>query len=78
MQGKFQTIADSDRRPYAEIGELQEYPYGECVILAQDDIDNLIATVIVSIEGGLIAKLNMCAVPAPQSARRTGEYPGRN
>lgn len=76
MQGKFQTITKSGSRPHAEIGELQEYPFGPCVILAQGDKDNLVATVLVGIEDGLVAKLDMCAVPDPMAAIRTGEYPG--
>ena len=47
MRGKFERMAGSGRRPYAEIGELSEYPFGYCVIMAQDSPDNLIATVLV-------------------------------
>lgn len=77
MRGKFRTITESGSRPHAEIGELQEYPFGYCVILAQNDVDNLIATVLVGVEGGLITRLDMCAVPDPHATKRTGEYPGR-
>lgn len=78
MDAKFERIAESDSRPYAEIGELGEYPFGHCVILAQGSIDNLVASVLIGIENGLVSKLDMCAVPNPGAARRTGEYPGRS
>jgi len=65
MNGKFEKIAKSDSRPYAEIRELSEYPFGICVILAQGSIDNLIATVLIGVEDGLVSRLDMCAVPDP-------------
>ena len=77
IRGKLKTIANSGRGPYAEIGELDEYPFGHCVILAQDNVDNLIATLLVGIEDGLVSKIDMCAVPDPYAVKRTGEYPGR-
>lgn len=76
MKGKCETIAKLDSKPFAEIGELDQYPFGHCVIMAQGDRDNLVATVLIEIENGLVSRLDMCAVPEPQSARRTGEYPG--
>lgn len=76
MKGKFETIKSSGSRPYAEIGELSEYPFGHCVIMAQDSPDNLIATVLIRIRDELVSHIDMCAVPDPRSAKRTGEYPG--
>ena len=29
------------------------------------------------VEDGLVTRLDMCGVPDPKAARRTGEYPGR-
>jgi hypothetical protein len=75
IRAKLKVIAESAGRPSAEIGELDEYPFGNCVIMAQDSPDNLIATVLVEIKDGKISRLDMCAVPAPEAARRTGEYP---
>jgi hypothetical protein len=77
MRGKFETIANSSSYPFAEIGELTEYPFGPCVIIAQGDKENLIATVLIGIEDSLVTRIDMCAVPEPQSAVRTGEYPGK-
>lgn len=77
MGAKFESVTASGKGPYAEIGELAEYPLGHCVILAQGSIDNLIATVLVGIKNGLIARIDMCAVPDPYAAKRTGEYPGK-
>jgi len=75
IKAKLKFIARSDGKPYAEIGELDEYPFGNCVVMAQDSHDNLISTVLVRIKDGKIATLDICATPAPESARRTGEYP---
>lgn len=75
IRDKLKYIARSDGRPYAEIGELDEYPFGNCVVMAKDSHDNLISTVLVRIKDGKIATLDICATPAPESARRTGEYP---
>jgi len=72
IRAKLKFIA---HKPYAEIGELDEYPFGNCVVMAQDSHDNLISTVLVRIKDGKIATLDICATPAPESARRTGEYP---
>ena len=76
MQAKFAKMDESGSFPYAEIGELDEYPFGNCVIMAQGEKDNLIATVLVKVEGDRISAIDICAVPDPQRARRTGEYPG--
>jgi len=62
IRAKLQFIARSDRRPYAEIGELDEYPFGNCVVMAQDSHDNLISTVLVRIKDGKIATLDILSL----------------
>jgi hypothetical protein len=78
MKGKFEKIAGSGSRPYTEIGELSDYPCGYCVVMAQGNPDNLIATVLIRVRDGLVSHIDMCAVPDPRSVRRTGDYPGGN
>jgi hypothetical protein len=46
--------------------------------MAQGDKDNLLAVVLAEVEDGLIKRLDLCGVPSPRSARRSGEYPGRD
>jgi len=59
----------------AELGELQTYPSGACLVMAQGEKDNLVATVLVEVAGQKIQRFDMCQIPPPQSAKRTGEYP---
>ena len=74
---KLETIRDSGSIVWAEMGLLiREFP-GTCVIMSQDDRDNLLAVVLAEIEGGKIKRLDLCCAPSPHDARRTGEYPGR-
>jgi hypothetical protein len=43
--------------------------------MAQGFRDNLVATVLLKVADGRITRIDMCAVPPPTSAIRTGEYP---
>lgn len=64
-------------QPWAEMGWLErEFP-GPCVVLAQGDRENLLAVVLARVADGRIRRLDLCGVPSPCSARRTGDYPGR-
>ena len=74
---KLEAIRDSGSTVWAEMGWLErEFP-GPCVIMSQDDGDNLLAVVLAAVEGGKIKRLGLCGAPSPHDARRTGEYPGR-
>lgn len=74
---KLEAIRKSGAIAWAEMGWLdREFP-GPCVVMAQVDKDNLLAVVLAKVEGGKIKRLDLCGAPSPQSARRTGEYPGR-
>ena len=46
--------------------------------MAQGGKDNLLAVVLAKVEDGKIKRLDLCGVPSPHSARRTGDYPGRD
>lgn len=64
-------------RVWAEMGWLTEdYPFGPCVILAEEDKDNLVGTALATVERRTLLRLDLCIVPSPQAAKRTGEYPG--
>ncbi len=75
---KLDAIRKSGATAWAEMGSLdQEFP-GPCVVMAQGEKDNLIAVVLAKVEDGKIKRLDLCGVPSPHSAMRTGLYPGRN
>ena len=75
IRPKLEAIKASGNRVWAELAELQAYPGGPCLIMAQGDKDDISATVLLEISGSKIKRLDMCFVPSPRSARRTGEYP---
>ena len=72
---KLENIRISGARAWAEMATLTHSFPGPCVVVAQGDKENLIAIVLAKIKGDYIERIDMCIVPAPQSAIRTGEYP---
>jgi len=75
---KLDAIRNSGSVVWAEMGSLdREFP-GPCVVMAQDDKDNLLAVVLAKVKDGKIMRLDLCGAPSPHSARRTGEYPRGN
>ena len=74
---KLDAIRKSDTVVWAEMGWLEREIPGPCAVMAQDDKDNLLAVVLAKVEGGKIKRLDLCGAPSPHSARRTGDYPGR-
>ena len=75
IRPKLEAIKRSGARVWAELGELQAYLGGPCLIMAQGSKDNLVATILVEVAGQTIRRFDMCQIPPPQSAKRTGEYP---
>ena len=82
LTGKMGTVSrDPSAKVYAELGETRAYPgcavdEGSCVVMAQGGKDDVAALVLFQVEGGYIARMDMCTVvPDPRSARRTGIYP---
>jgi hypothetical protein len=75
---KLKAIKKSGSVAWAEMGWLdREFP-GPCVVMAQDDKDNLLAVVLAKVKDGKIMRLDLCGAPSPLSARRTGDYPSGN
>ena len=75
---KLDAIRKSGAAAWAEMGWLdREFP-GPCVVMAQGDKDSLVAVVLAEVVGGKIKRLDLCGAPSPHSARRTGDYPGRD
>ncbi len=73
---KLAAIRNSGSRVWAEMGWLDYGFPGPCVIVAQGSKDNLVALVLAKIRDDQLLRLDMCVVPPPSSARRSGEYPG--
>ena len=73
---KLQTISSTNAIVYAEMGMVKGYgksqPY---VILAQNDKTNLVALVLAKTDGDKLKRLDICIIPPPQTAVRSGEYP---
>lgn len=76
IEPKLQTIASAGATVYAEMGTVDAYAETQpCVILAQNDKSKLVAVVLAKVEGGLLKRLDLCIVPPPEAAERSGEYP---
>lgn len=72
---KLDAIRKSGVMVWAEMGWLDsEFP-GPCVVMAQSEKDNLIGVVLAKVGDGKIKRLDLCFVPGPHLARRTGGYP---
>ncbi len=75
---KLEAIRKSGTVAWAEMGWLDCEIPGQCVVIAQGDRNNLLAVVLAKVEHGKIKRLDLCGAPSPHSARRTGDYPGRD
>jgi len=78
IQGKLHTIRKNrpNNKVWAEIGELKTHQRGRsCVLIAQGKKDELKETVLAKVVGDKIERIDVCLVPSPELAKRTGEYP---
>lgn len=76
IQPKLQTIKNAGATVFAEMGTVSAYGKRQpCVVLAQNSHDNLVALVLAQVAGDKLSRLDLCIVPPPQSAERSGEYP---
>ena len=75
IKPKLEAVRSSGDKVWAEMGRLDDDFTGPCVVLAQGDKENLVAVILAEIEGDFISRIDMCIVPTPQSAVRSGEYP---
>lgn len=76
IRQKLKTIEKAKAPVFAEMGTVLAYGENQsCVILAQDDRENLVAIVLVETEGSKIKRLDLCMIPPPHAANRSGEYP---
>lgn len=76
IHGKIETIRRVKANVFAEMGTVDTFRQNQpCVILAQNDRDNLVGLALAQTEGEFLKRIDLCVIPAPQSAKRSGEYP---
>ena len=76
IKPKLETVRRANAPVYAELGRVSAYGQEQpCVVLAQNSPENLVGLVLAKSEGGKLTRLDLCVVPSPQAAQRTGEYP---
>ena len=75
IKPKLEVVRSSGTKVWAEMAMLTHSFPGPCVVLAQGDKENLVALVLAKVKGERIERIDMCIVPTPQSAKRSGEYP---
>ena len=76
IHGKLETIRRVKANVFAEMGTVDDFRQNQpCVILAQNDRDNLVGLALAQTDGELLKRIDLCVIPAPQSAKRSGEYP---
>ena len=76
IRAKLWAIQRDGATAFAEMGEIDAY--GElqpCVVLAQHTRENLGGFVIARVDADKISRLDLCIVPFPHTAKRSGEYP---
>ena len=76
IRPKLETIKKSKSPVYAELGICPAYGHIDCLIMAQGDKSNLLGVAYASVDEGKISGLSLCIVPTPDSAERSGIYPG--
>jgi hypothetical protein len=76
IRPKLETIRKAGATVFAEMGMVSAYgQYQPCVILAQYSKENLVGLVLAQVAAGKVSRLDLCVVPQPKSAQRSGVYP---
>ncbi|MBM3974140.1 MAG: nuclear transport factor 2 family protein [Planctomycetes bacterium] len=79
ITGKFATLAESNQPAFAELGQVRAYGLRRpCAVLAQPTKADLVGIVLAKVAGDRIARLDVCIVPRPHEAERSGLYPGED
>ena len=76
IRPKLETIKKTNSSVYAELGVCSAYGHTDCLIMAQGDKSNLLGVPYASVDKGKISGISLCIVPTPDSAVRSGIYPG--
>lgn len=76
IRPKLVTIQQANATFFAEMGTVAAYGKNQpCVILAQNSRTNLVALVLAKVEDEHLKRIDLCIVPQPQAAKRSGDYP---
>ena len=78
IRPKLEIIKKTNSSVFAELGVCPAYGHTDCLIMAQGDKSNLLGVAYASVNEGKISGLSLCIVPTPDSAIRSGIYPGLN
>jgi len=69
-------VVNAKATVFAEMGVVAAYGrVRPCVVLAQNEKSNLVGVVLSEFSDGKLKRLDLCIIPAPQTAKRSGEYP---
>lgn len=77
-RGKLDAIRRTGTKVRAEMGWLDYGFPGPCVVVSQGNQEDPAGLVLAKVRDGKLIRLEMCIVPPPSSAKRSGEYPGLN
>lgn len=76
IRSKIETVRQAKAKVYAEMGVVSAYGERQpCVVLAQNAKSNLVGLVLAEVKDNKLTRIDLCIVPAPQAAERSGEYP---
>lgn len=75
MQAKLSIIGNRADRPVAEMATLPTMMNRPCLVLCYNDSGESICTVLATVKGGELNGVDLCLVPSPDMAIRTGEVP---
>ena len=76
IRPKLETIKKTNCSVFAELGVCPAYGHADCLIMAQGDKSNILGVAYASVDKGKISGISLCIVPTPDSAERSGIYPG--
>ncbi|MDQ0319685.1 hypothetical protein QO002_001823 [Pararhizobium capsulatum DSM 1112] len=76
MREKLDVIRGRDDRPVAEMGYLPAMFNRPCLVLSERDSNTAICTVLTEVSNQKLVQIDLCLIPTPGSAKRTGERPG--
>lgn len=75
LVNNLEKIAD-DAQVWAEIGAIHKSGRTRpCAVLSQYSRENMVASATVEIKDDKVKRLNLFFIPAPEEAKRTGDFP---
>jgi SnoaL-like domain len=77
LSGKMDAVANAGTEwiVFAELAEVTHRQSRPCVCIAQGGKQRLVGLTLLTVEAGRISAIDLCLVPSPHDARRSGFYP---